>query len=598
MLLTQLTRLKVLILVILFSLLAMACVGGGGGDDSGSHDPASDRSSRLASSRASARDSSSHGSARSTDAPHGAAAAEHAAPSHGSADSGHGAADTGHGAASSGNEGNGEAPHWAYDGDLGPSHWGDLADQFAVCASGSSQSPINISNVIEAHPSDIEFNYHSVPLSILNNGHTLQVNYAPGSSITIDHKEYELLQFHFHTPSEHQLAAHNFPMEGHLVHKNSHDELAVVGVFIEEGHANPFFQTLVEHLPSHAGEEKLVTGVEVNSMDLLPHETTLFNYSGSLTTPPCSEGVNWNVMSTPIQASSEQLHAFSAIMGNNNRPVQQMHSRLVSGQPNEGDHLAAASTHGDSGPVDSGHGTAIPDGDHADPAHWEYEGGPGQWFWGDLSADFTSCVDGSAQSPINVSNAVPTPLKDIEFHYQPAQVEIKNNGHTVQASYGRDEHGEGGYITVDGTEYKLLQFHYHWPSEHTVAGKQYFMEMHLVHQDDHGNLAVVGVLMDRGAYNSGLEPVWDVMPATTGEVRNPEAPFNVESLLPDDRRTFRYPGSLTKPPCSEGVKWLLMQTPMEVSSSQVQVFKDVVGYNARYVQPLHGREVLEDISID
>ncbi len=570
----QLTRFKALILIILFSLLAVACIGGYE-SDAGSRDATSERSSRLSSSRASASDSSAHGAPSTSDA--------HGAPSTSDA---HGApAADAHGAPSTSDAHGAAAVHWEYDGDLGPSHWGDLANKFIACKNGTSQSPINISNVINPQSAQIEFNYHSVPLRILNNGHTIQVNYAPGSSITIDHKEYELLQFHFHTPSEHQLAAHNFPMEGHLVHKNSHDELAVVGVFIEGGHANPFFQTLVDHLPGHAGEEQLVTGVQVNSMDLLPHETTLFNYSGSLTTPPCSEGVNWNVMSTPIQASAEQLHAFSAIMGDNNRPVQQMHNRLVSGQPNEGDRMAAVSGHGD---------TPSPVGGHADPAHWEYEGGPGQRSWGALSADFTSCVDGSAQSPINVSNTIPTPLQDIEFHYQAAQVDIKNNGHTVQASYG----GDGGYIRVDGSEYRLLQFHYHWPSEHTVAGKQFFMEMHLVHQSAQGNLAVVGVLMDRGAYNSGLEPVWDVMPATAGEVRNPEALFNVDSLLPDDRRTFRYPGSLTTPPCSEGVKWLLMKTSVEVSSTQVQVFKDVVGYNARYVQPLHGREVLEDISID
>ena len=591
-------RLGPIALFILFGMLGAACIGGSE-EKSSSHDAGKDRSSRLSSARTSPTASKSHGSARSSDA-HGAADTGHAAPSHGSADTEHGA-DTGHGAASAGHEGNGEAPHWAYDGDLGPSHWGDLADQFAVCASGSSQSPINISNAIDPHPADIEFNYHSVPLNILNNGHTLQVNYAPGSSITIDHKEYELLQFH--TPSEHQLAAHNFPMEGHLVHKNSHDELAVVGVFIEEGHSNPFFQTLVDHLPKHAGEEQLVTGVEVNSMDLLPHETTLFNYSGSLTTPPCSEGVNWNVMSTPIQASAEQLHAFSAIMGNNNRPVQQMHSRLVSGQGGEGDHMAAASTHGDSGPVDSGpvdssHGSGSPDGGHADPAHWEYEGGPGQRFWGDLSADFTACVDGSAQSPINVSNAVPTPLKDIEFHYQPARLNIVNNGHTIQGNFGKRDQGEGGWIRVDGTEYRLLQFHFHWPSEHMVNGNQYLMEMHLVHQNDHGSLAVVGVLLARGEYNRELEPFWANLPVTPDSAKGPNMFFDINTLLPEDRRTFRYPGSLTTPPCSEEVRWLLLQDPVEIAPSQAEMFRSIIGYNARYTQPLHGREVLEDISID
>ena len=207
----QLTRFKAFILIILFSLLAVACVGGDE-SDTGSRDATSERSSRLSSSRASVRESTSRGAASTSDAhgaattsdAHGATAAEPAAPSHGAA-----AKDA--------------EVHWAYDGDLGPSHWGDLADKFIACKTGTSQSPINISNVIDPQPAQIEFNYSSVPLRILNNGHTIQVNYAPGSSITIDHKEYELLQFHFHTPSEHQLAAHNFPMEGHLVHKNSHD---------------------------------------------------------------------------------------------------------------------------------------------------------------------------------------------------------------------------------------------------------------------------------------------------------------------------------------------------------------------------------------
>ena len=367
---------------LLFGLLGVACVGGSEERDL-SHDAnnvdRSDRSSRLARAQTAGTENTSHGSSRtsgdhkaaaggheSASIKHGKAAAGHlvASAGHGGIGSGHGTADSGHGEVSAGHgaPSQGETPHWAYDGDLGPSHWGDLADQFAVCASGAGQSPINISNSIDPHPADIAFNYHGVPLSILNNGHTLQVNYAPGSSITIDHQQYELLQFHFHTPSEHQLAAHYFPMEGHLVHKNSHDQLAVVGVFIEEGHDNPFFQTLVEHLPGHADQENMVAGTMVNAQGLLPTEPSVYNYSGSLTTPPCSEGVNWNVMSTPIQASADQIAAFAAIMGSNNRPVQPMHSRLVSGQAqaNEGEPMAAVSGHGD-----SGHNTASPS--HAGP---------------------------------------------------------------------------------------------------------------------------------------------------------------------------------------------------------------------------------------
>ena len=587
----------------LFAFLGVSCVGGSD-EPSASHDAGNDRSSRPARARASGTESTSHGSSR-TSGDHEAAAGGHESASaghesasaghgktdtgHETASAGHGTADTGHETASAGHgaQSQGEAPHWAYAGDLAPSHWGDLADQFAVCVSGASQSPINISNTIDPNPANIDFNYHGVPLSILNNGHTLQVNYAPGSSITIDLQQYELLQFHFHTPSEHQLAAHNFPMEGHLVHKNSHDQLAVVGVFIEEGHENPFFQTLVEHLPSHADQENTVAGIMVNAQGLLPPDPAVYNYSGSLTNPPCSEGVNWNVMSTPIQASADQIAAFAGIMGPNNRPVQPMHSRLVSGQPNEGGRMA----------VDSGHGTASPSQEHVAP-HWEYEGGPGQRLWGELSADFTACVDGSAQSPINVANAIPTPLRNLDFNYHPAQLTIVNNGHTIQGSYGQRHQGDGGSITVDGTEYRLLQFHFHWPSEHMVNGRQFLMELHLVHQNEHGGLGVVGVLLERGEYNRGLEPFWANLPVTPGSTKDPKMFFDINTVLPADQRTFRYPGSLTTPPCSEDVKWLLLRTPVEIASSQAEMFRSIIGYNARYVQPLHGREVLEDSSMD
>ena len=116
-------------------------------------------------------------------------------------------------------------------------------------------------------------------------------------------------------------------------------------------------------------------------------------------------------------------------------------------------------------------------------------------------------------------------------------------------------------MTVDGTEYRLLQFHFHWPSEHMVDGKQYLMEMHLVRQNEHGGLAVVGVLLERGEYNGGLEPFWANLPVTSGITKDPNLFFDINTVLPQDQRTFRYAGSLTTPPCSEDVKWLLFQTP-------------------------------------
>ena len=296
----------------------------------------------------------------------------------------------------------GDAPHWTYEGSTGPSHWGDLADEFIACKAGTSQSPIDILGSIQAQPASIQFGYHDSPLRILNNGHTLQINYDPGSSITIGHDQYELLQFHFHTPSEHQVSAHNFPMEGHLVHKDTNDRLAVVGVFIEEGHSNPFFQALVDNLPHNAGQEDVISSVHLNAEDMLPHDRDIYTYSGSLTTPPCSEGVSWNVMSTPIEMSGEQIAAFSAIMGHNNRPVQALNDRAISGQ-GIGDVQVAARAGHDEEPDEGGHGEAV---------HWGYGDIDGPHVWGDLSPEYSTCATGAEQSPVNIQKALTTEAKD------------------------------------------------------------------------------------------------------------------------------------------------------------------------------------------
>ncbi|NQW19702.1 MAG: carbonic anhydrase family protein [Chloroflexi bacterium] len=214
-----------------------------------------------------------------------------------------------------------------------------------------------------------------------------------------------------------------------------------------------------------------------------------------------------------------------------------------------------------------------------------------------LEENFNSCVDGSAQSPIDVRDTVITDLQDISFHYNPAVLAISNNGHTIQASYGKTDQGDGGYMIVDGQEFLLLSFHFHRPSEHTVNGHHAAMEMHLVHKADDGTLAVVGVLIEPGTFNTQLDPIWVVMPQTAGEEVTMDTLVDVNQLLPQDLRTYRYPGSLTTPPCSQGVKWNLMTSPISVSSGQVDAFKDLYFFNARYTQPLNGRVILEDASV-
>lgn len=222
----------------------------------------------------------------------------------------------------------GKGGHWGYEGEHGPEHWGEMKHEYGACSKGTSQSPIDITGATGGKLSKISFDYKPTKLNILNNGHTVQVNYDKGSSIKVGGKTYRLLQFHFHTPSEHMVDGRSFGMEMHLVHKSNKGELAVVGVLLDKGSENLAFKTIWDNLPEKANQKKSVNA-SVNVADLLPGNKAYYAYSGSLTTPPCSEGVKWHVLKTPVEMSEEQLGAIQAIMHDNNRPVQPLHSRKV-----------------------------------------------------------------------------------------------------------------------------------------------------------------------------------------------------------------------------------------------------------------------------
>ena len=222
--------------------------------------------------------------------------------------------------------------HWSYLGDTGPQHWGDLSADNIQCKIGSNQSPINLKDkagVGAAGLPQLDIHYLDVPLKIINNGHTVQVNYPLGSYIEVGGHRYELLQFHFHTPSEHQKDGFNYPMEVHLVHKDGEGHLAVIGVIFQEGEENPQIQTLLENLPKEIGKQEIHRGASINPVMFIPANTDFYKYSGSLTTPPCSEGVYWMVFKHPIEASMEQIERLKEVMGENNRPVQKLNSRSL-----------------------------------------------------------------------------------------------------------------------------------------------------------------------------------------------------------------------------------------------------------------------------
>lgn len=214
---------------------------------------------------------------------------------------------------------------WSYSGSNGPDNW-------HVChpeCGGEKQSPINIANPVE-NPEllPLERNYEEVPIQVLNNGHTLKFDYPDGSFISVDGIEYQLIQFHFHTASEHTLNGMQYPMEIHLVHRRTETDLAVIGIVVEEGDENPFFESILEFLPEEEGE-LFKSSNTINADDLYPDSDSYYTYSGSLTTPTCDEVVKWYLMTEPITASTAQIEVFIDIMGLNYRPVQPINNRTI-----------------------------------------------------------------------------------------------------------------------------------------------------------------------------------------------------------------------------------------------------------------------------
>ena len=213
--------------------------------------------------------------------------------------------------------------HWSYEGHDGPTHWSGM------CQEGKHQSPIDISNATPAKLDGIRFDYRTSPKEIVNNGHTIQVNMHEGSSIHVGGKTYKLLQFHFHSPSEHTINGKAADMVAHFVHQADDGQLGVIGATMVKGKANSTLTELWKHLPPSAGEKHALSG-KLRISTLLPGNKAYYNYSGSLTTPPCSEGVNWMVLQHSIEISAEQVAAFTGIFDNSVRPVQPLNGRMIS----------------------------------------------------------------------------------------------------------------------------------------------------------------------------------------------------------------------------------------------------------------------------
>jgi carbonic anhydrase len=222
------------------------------------------------------------------------------------------------------------------------------------------------------------------------------------------------------------------------------------------------------------------------------------------------------------------------------------------------------------------------------PTHWDYTGSEGPEAWGRMRPEFSKCATGQRQSPIDIRGGIAVDLEPIKFDYRPSSFSVIDNGHTVQVNVE-----PGNSITVTGKRYELVQFHFHRPSEERIDGRQYDMVVHLVHKDIDGHVAVVAVLLDRGSAQAIVQAVWNNLPLEKGDEVRAGTRIDLSQLLPEDKRYYTYMGSLTTPPCSEGVLWMVMKQPVPISMDQVAIFSRLYPMNARPIQQADGRLIKE-----
>lgn len=232
--------------------------------------------------------------------------------------------------------------------------------------------------------------------------------------------------------------------------------------------------------------------------------------------------------------------------------------------------------------------------EHSDTVQWSYKGETGPHHWGELDATNKSCADGREQSPINLEFsqliADEKNIRNIQIQYEPTPFTIINNGHTVQANAAKDSN----HIVIEGNKYQLAQFHFHTPSEHQFNGVNFDMELHFVHKNAKGEIVVLGVMIKEGKENEPLASIWDILPKEkTSEDQLLKGRVDLDAILPQTQTSFHYNGSLTTPPCTEEVKWIIFKQPIEMSKEQIKAFQQIFPDNHRPVQPLNERTVLE-----
>ncbi|MBL8315936.1 MAG: carbonic anhydrase family protein [Rubrivivax sp.] len=225
---------------------------------------------------------------------------------------------------------------------------------------------------------------------------------------------------------------------------------------------------------------------------------------------------------------------------------------------------------------------------HGSEAHWDYTGPAGPQTWGGLKPEFSLCSIGQRQSPIDIRGGLSVDLEPVRFDYQSSRFSVIDNGHTVQANLA-----PGNAIEIGGNRFELQQFHFHRPSEERIDGRQFEMSVHLVHKDPMGKLAVVTLLLDKGPAQPAVQKVWNNLPLEKNQDVPARVALDLNELLPADQRYYTYMGSLTTPPCTEGVQWVVMRQPVTVAPEQIELFARIYPMNARPLQQAAGRRIMQ-----
>lgn len=219
---------------------------------------------------------------------------------------------------------------------------------------------------------------------------------------------------------------------------------------------------------------------------------------------------------------------------------------------------------------------------------WSYTGDNGPDRWGQLLPDWKQCAVGTRQSPIDIRDTIRVDQEPIRFDYRASRFSVVDTGHTIQVNVS-----SGNFIEIMGRRFELQQFHFHRPSEERINGRQYDMVVHLLHKDSDGRLAMIAVLLERGQDQTLVQTVWNYLPLERGDAYDAPVSIDLNQLLPKDRAYFTYMGSLTTPPCNEGVLWMVLRQPVQVSSQQISIFSRLYPMNARPLQAASGRLIKE-----